>query len=317
MKLLVLIVLACTSFITFVTAADFLNNDKLSDRSAQLGWAVSCGVISFIVVFVFIVLTRLMSDFAQKCAPFVSAFLVVWWSFGVGLLTGSSNTSGTEACSPTTRQSVFAETNNGYFAVWVSFVASIYYLYLSVEQIQNTLEGKDFVNGLVTISLASIVEFCAAADHPGHHDWAIACGILGFTVAFVQMILRSYAPSISCRTAPVVAIFLVLWWTFGVGFITSSSGPFYNTCCERANGYLASWTAFFASLYYCFKTLIDYDQPAPIVLDEPEKQSFAPRNVSSSSLSSSSASSSSSSGSSNSSNLVHNDEEYSLVAEVS
>eukprot|EP00008_Paramoeba_atlantica_P014736 CAMPEP_0201475494 /NCGR_PEP_ID=MMETSP0151_2-20130828/918_1 /ASSEMBLY_ACC=CAM_ASM_000257 /TAXON_ID=200890 /ORGANISM="Paramoeba atlantica, Strain 621/1 / CCAP 1560/9" /LENGTH=241 /DNA_ID=CAMNT_0047855605 /DNA_START=770 /DNA_END=1495 /DNA_ORIENTATION=+ len=219
-----------------------------------------------------------MGDLALAIAPYISSFFVIWWAFGVGFLTGSSGNDYQYNCSNgdgSGKHSVFAETNNGYFAVWLAFISSLYFLYLSVEQIQTSLEGRDYVNGLVTVALASIIEFCAAADHGGSHGWAIACGIIGFTIAFIQMVLRSYATDISKRTAPVVAVFLVIWWAFGVGFITGGGGPFYNTCCERANGFLSAWIAFLSSIYFCFKTLIDYEKPPPVMLNEDESQGFS------------------------------------------
>lgn len=199
----------------------------------------------------------------------MAGFLVIWWAFGIGFLTGAGG--------------CFSNTNNGYFATWISFISSLYYLYLTVNEIQNTLEGRDFVNGLVTVAIASVIEFCSAADFARAIDcssaqyynvacsavaWAIACGIISFVIAFVQMGLRANRPELSERTAPVVGMFLVVWWAFGVGFITAARGPFPSSCdvfssdCQnhnvgRANGYLSSWVAFFASLYFALSTIFN------------------------------------------------------------
>jgi hypothetical protein len=272
-QVLLLSLISLASLVCFATAADVMSNPELSRLSAQSGWAVACGVISFVATLTFLALTRFLPELAQKVGPVVSAFLVLWWAFGVGLLTSSSANTASAVCDASQRSSIFSETNNGYFAVWIAFIASMYYMYMSVDQIQTTLEGRDFVNGLVTVSLASVIEFCAAANYPGHHAWAISCGIISFAVSFIQMILRSYAPEISRRSGPIVAVFLVLWWIFGVSFITSTRGPFFNTCCERANGYLSSWIAFLASLYYCYFTVYEYENPPPIVLGETQSLS--------------------------------------------
>jgi len=270
-RVLALLALALASLVCFATAADFMNNETFSEVNAQTGWGVACGVISFVVVLLYFGLLKVMEDLAHQVAPIVGGFLVIWWAFGIGFLTGSSGESFSYTCPPSDRHSIFAETNNGYFAT-LAFISSLYFMYLSVDQIQYTPEGRDYVNGLMAVSIASIIEFCAAADQPGSHEWAIACGIIAFAVAFIQMVLRSYMPEMSHKTAPVVGIFLVIWWTFGVGFITSSHGPFYNTCCERANGYLSSWVAYLGSIYYCFKTLLDRDQMDHIVLEDGERQ---------------------------------------------
>jgi len=283
-QILLLALLALASLICFSTAADIMSNPDLSRLSAQSGWAVACGVVSFVCILVYFALIRFMPELAQKVGPVVSAFLVIWWAFGVGLLTSSSSNSADTVCDPSQRSSIFSETNNGYFAVWIAFISAMYYMYVSVDQIQTTLEGRDFVNGLVTITLASVIEFCAAANYPGHHGWAIACGIVSFAVSFIQLILRSYAPEISRRSGPIVGVFLVVWWIFGVSFITSTRGPFFNTCCERANGYLSSWIAFLSSLYYCYFTIYEYDNPPPIVLGETQSLSSSAPSKSSGSV---------------------------------
>mmetsp|Transcript_18175 Transcript_18175/g.28475 ORF Transcript_18175/g.28475 Transcript_18175/m.28475 type:complete len:324 (-) Transcript_18175:49-1020(-) len=262
------------SLVCFATAADFMVHDTSAASDAQLGWAVACGVISFVVLIAFVVLEKMRPELTEKFGSTLFGFLTLWWVFAVGFLTGSSGDyKNSNSCPTDERISVFAETNNGYFAVWVTFSSCFYYFYLCAPNLATSIEGKEFANGLVTVSFASLVEFCAAADIETSDGWAIACGLIGFVVAFLQMILRSYAPAHSRKTAPVVGIFLVIWWTFGVGFITSGNGPFFNTCCERANGYFSTWVSFLGSIYYCYKTLIDYQYPVePVILEGPDDE---------------------------------------------
>ena len=50
------------------------------------------------------------------------------------------------------------------------------------------------------------------------------------------------------RLMPFFAIFIGVWWSFGLIFTTFSlSAPF--TTCANLNGFLAVWTAFVASWY--------------------------------------------------------------------
>eukprot|EP00211_Chloroparvula_japonica_P007379 CAMPEP_0119131764 /NCGR_PEP_ID=MMETSP1310-20130426/10560_1 /TAXON_ID=464262 /ORGANISM="Genus nov. species nov., Strain RCC2339" /LENGTH=341 /DNA_ID=CAMNT_0007122357 /DNA_START=216 /DNA_END=1238 /DNA_ORIENTATION=- len=286
-RLMTLICIAIGSFVCFCTGADFLNNNDLRNYSqALLGWAVACGVTSFVIASSLIAVWKFQPRISDIVAPFAGGGLTIWWSFGVGFLTGASGP--------------FANTNNGFFGTWMAFVASLYYLYLSVENIKTTLEGRDFVNGMMAVALASVVEFCAAADYQRLVDcdspttnltcssmgWSISVGVISFVIAFTQLAVRSYIPRIAERSAPIVGAFLVLWWSFGAGFNTASTGPFTNTCRDelhgagRANGYLSTWAAFFSSLFYCICTILDLQQvSSDLIGDEDSYDAMPPPDV--------------------------------------
>lgn len=67
-------------------------------------------------------------------------------------------------------------------------------------------------------------------------------------------------------TGRIFSVLLVLIWVFGAAFNTSSKGPFSSSC-YSANGYFATWVAFFASLMYVYEIYVrprgsssDYEQ---------------------------------------------------------
>jgi hypothetical protein len=57
-------------------------------------------------------------------------------------------------------------------------------------------------------------------------------------------------------------------WSLGAGLNTNYDGPF-ATSCVHANGYFATWIAFFSSLTFCYSMILGPSYPVYDVQDPP------------------------------------------------
>jgi len=81
-------------------------------------------------------------------------------------------------------------------------------------------------------------------------NWAIACSCISLIICLLYLLgLRSVGGLVSVWTH-YLAMFFLLWWTFGVGVLT-----FDNPYTVASNGYLSSWAAWCMSFYFCTQTV--------------------------------------------------------------
>eukprot|EP01134_Creolimax_fragrantissima_P008468 CFRG8468T1 len=232
------------SIVEFGTAADLCNS--LNDCSGRQGWAVSVGVISFVVCVVGLFLHWKMKEQANKLALPIGGFLIVLWAFGVGFNTGVNGP--------------FEEVGNGYYSSWICLFSSANYFYLAIASIASISHTYGVAMWVVCVS--SIVEFAVASEVcndtgvcTGSNGWAVAVGVISCVISGIVVIIEYASPAIIDKIGMGIGGFLTIWWAFGAGFNTSVDGPFSSltstgTQKTNANGYYSTWVCFFASLYY-------------------------------------------------------------------
>jgi len=117
------------------------------------------------------------------------------------------------------------------------------------------------IPSLFILMVASIVVFGTAADWcssdivtscTGRVGWAIAAGVISTIVTAIVIVLHKVSINVARRANVIVSIFLIIWWSFGVGYLTTGNGPYSN---NLSNGYFATWIAFIASVFYGYLAL--------------------------------------------------------------
>jgi len=129
----------------------------------ELAWALAVGIISFVLTLLMMIAMALgYTHEIEQAHPIASILFSLLWTIGVGICTFESPF--TTACgysaswipaSAWSWGSTWAgysnvSSANGYFACWIAFIASIYYLSESVERVKNMMAAHA-TNDEVTI----------------------------------------------------------------------------------------------------------------------------------------------------------------------
>eukprot|EP00497_Spongosphaera_streptacantha_P005351 TRINITY_DN6314_c0_g2_i1.p1 TRINITY_DN6314_c0_g2~~TRINITY_DN6314_c0_g2_i1.p1 ORF type:complete len:124 (-),score=12.90 TRINITY_DN6314_c0_g2_i1:112-483(-) len=102
----------------------------------QEKWGIACSVVSMGLILIWFLIEYLKRS--RGCTNpirpgWFAAFLVLWWLFGVGVLTFDSP---------------FQFTGNGYFASWGAFGASLYLCYLYFMKAPSDNQGAEGQQGV-------------------------------------------------------------------------------------------------------------------------------------------------------------------------
>eukprot|EP00039_Didymoeca_costata_P019495 m.337755 g.337755 ORF g.337755 m.337755 type:complete len:317 (+) comp18225_c0_seq1:232-1182(+) len=222
----------------------------LCEDQNKINLGLGIGLFSLILSFILLCTQMANGNVGRKVEVSFGILLCIAWALGAAF-----NTSNTGP---------FTQTDNGYFATWICLIASGQYLYLSVQTLKTVLDQEiTRQNGsLAMVFIASLFELSVAAeycaDHNGcnsKHSVAVAIGVLSFFLSLFQlMFVRLGAPAGIVFGKPIALILLVLW-SIAAGVNTSFNGAF-ATSCVHANGYFATWIAFFCSLTYCYSVIL-------------------------------------------------------------
>jgi len=224
---------------------------ELGRCSGEYGFAVAVGVISLIASLVYLILMQVSPDAGSLMGMPMAAFLTVMWFFGVGVVTFSAP---------------FTMLCNGYVATWTCFIASWLSLYASMprfaELVDRSFAAAQTQKLTSIILAASVVELISASFLcnrtpyqycTGTFGWAVALGVISAVFTGVILLTSNMAAGSVERLMPFFAIFIGVWWSFGLIFTTMSlSAPF--TTCANLNGFLAVWTAFVASWAFAYSS---------------------------------------------------------------
>ncbi len=87
------------------------------------------------------------------------------------------------------------------------------------------------MKALFFLFMSSFVEFFVASDLcgaiaacEGRNAWALSCGLVSSIVSGVLIGFIFCKPDLAAKSARNISIFLSVWWTFGLGFLTTSKG---------------------------------------------------------------------------------------------
>eukprot|EP00041_Stephanoeca_diplocostata_P010707 m.170387 g.170387 ORF g.170387 m.170387 type:complete len:337 (+) comp18267_c0_seq1:250-1260(+) len=99
------------------------------------------------------------------------------------------------------------------------------------------------------IEMFSTVDYCRHAQTCGHSRvrWAIAVGLIGAAICLGRLIKFVLSPTVDWFDLH-ISFGLLVVWSFGAAFNTSSGGPFTKT----NNGYYATWLALLAATYFTY-----------------------------------------------------------------
>lgn len=207
---------------------------------------------------------------------YLSILLVGLWSVAAALSTSKGGP--------------FSVTNNGYFSTWIGLMSCIKYGYLS-SQARSQHKVMDEIgrqNGnLAVVFVASLVEMAVAADYcdtgacdpseancqpacTAHEAMAIVVGILSTLLVGAHLILTRNQHPFRDRYDYFLAPGLALLWIVGAAINTAAKGPFSSSC-DYANGYFATWTAFFATMRYAWSVLLAFLTSGE---EEPDDEAF-------------------------------------------
>jgi len=259
-KIASLLVALMASVVMLGTAADVM--EKHSGHP-KVQYAVATGVVSMLCCIGRLAIFRWDREAFTGKDGYMSILLVGLWSVAAALSTSKGGP--------------FSVTNNGYFSTWIGLMAVIKYGYLS-SQARSQHKVMDEIgrqNGnLVVVFVASLVEMAVAADYcdtgacdpeeancqPActvHEALAIVVGILSTLFVGVHLILTRNQHPLRDRYEYFLAPGLALLWIVGSAINTSAKGPFSSSC-DYANGYFATWTAFFATMRYAWSVLLAF-----------------------------------------------------------
>mmetsp|Transcript_56432 Transcript_56432/g.138645 ORF Transcript_56432/g.138645 Transcript_56432/m.138645 type:complete len:220 (+) Transcript_56432:128-787(+) len=110
-----------------------------------------------------------------------------------------------------------------------------------------------FVTAVVSfVQLATATDVCTAASAAGGAGctgiaaYAVAAGVVSFAAALAAVVIERYADDLAAKARIVLAVLCVGWWVPAVAVITGARGVFAGV----GNGYLATWGAFAAALWW-------------------------------------------------------------------
>jgi hypothetical protein len=207
----------------------------------KLAYSVSVSVVSLLVCIVWFVGTKYrMYDFQPFMVP-CTMFLSIWWLIAAWVLTFDAP---------------YTFTGNGYFSTWAATVSSVLFAQQSspmVRRLSWSILGQVSGQQSSWLLLASLVELLAAShacsrSFPnGCNDelgWAVAVGAISSTVCLI-LIGTSASFVMPTKLLCNVGMFLVALWIPGV-YVLTFREPFSTF----GNGYFASWSALFLSIYF-------------------------------------------------------------------
>jgi hypothetical protein len=200
------------------------------------GFAVALGVISASLIAVYLLAFVFVKErLPEKSMLYLSMFLFVWWAAGVGATTFLATTI----------------PDTSYFATWSSFIFAGMVLQSEWEQFQTVVESFQALqlHGRATfyVLIASIIEtiaaifFCANITCTPNDIYAVVVGPISIIICLVFL---RVGPEKLGGADKFMAIFLVIWWTVGMGVLTIS-GPFLF----GGNGFFACWAGFLVSFF--------------------------------------------------------------------
>jgi hypothetical protein len=220
------------------SAASIVACTNSTDCLGLRGYSVALGIVSASLLLVFAIAFSIeycRERIHEKTLMILCGGLFVWWIVGVAVTTFQITVI------PDTR----------YFATWASLIFSALVAVTEFDQFSALV---DELNGMERHSqatfyllLASVVE-TAAAVFPcvdvacsGLVIYAIVFGGLSVLLCLILLIL---GPGRWYEIGSAISIFLVFWWTVGLGVLTLS-GPFPL----GGNGFFACWSGFLLSFF--------------------------------------------------------------------
>lgn len=218
----------------------------------ELAWAVACGAISLFICLCMTVMASCDStkSVASQLQTFVAVLLFLLWAAGAGICTfkGPFNT----AC---------GSSANGYFACWISFIASCLYLFATVPAVEHcaheSLESHGtYLGGVLVTSLVVTAQAAYDGDSgrfTGMRIWAVTAG----AVSVVLVMLLMLVSALQQRMKYVVAVLAGLWIAAVVTLTFTYKGdPEFGIFAAAGNGFFACWCALFISFTLCYTTWV-------------------------------------------------------------
>lgn len=87
----------------------------------------------------------------------------------------------------------------------------------------------------------------------GAYAWAVALGVISALFTGIVLLLSNVAAGSVEPLLPFFAIFIAVWWSFGLIFTTFSLSAPFSTC-SNMNGFVAVWTAFVTSWSFAYSS---------------------------------------------------------------
>eukprot|EP00040_Diaphanoeca_grandis_P023871 m.130417 g.130417 ORF g.130417 m.130417 type:complete len:318 (-) comp29476_c0_seq1:107-1060(-) len=250
-KLLAILLCFSASLIELFTTVDMCTHNESSKNChhPRLQLPIWLGAVSVILCIARLAFFR-YSPQAKNFDVHLSFVLTVCWSFGVAFNTSTGGP--------------FTRTNNGYYSTWICLLATIYFAYLSITStVRKSLdiEISRQSQSLLIVFFASFVEMAVAADVcntstcNSYEAGATAIGLISVCIVGTHLALVKLDHPFRLLFGKIIAPLLVVLWSFGAAFNTSNAGPFTSSCnpdVPAANGYFATWIAFFGCLHYAY-----------------------------------------------------------------
>lgn len=242
-----LLALLLVSIIEFISAAKICDDTDQCEK--EYGFGVAAGVISSFVCICYTVYIKMSSSTEHATlTQVVAIFMLLWWITSAYVLTF---------------REPFTTTGNGYFAVWLCTIVSIYFAMDTVPALKRVLERSkakatsiSSPTEVVVCMFASLVELAAAATLCDKEQkcekeeaFAVAVGSIGVATCLLVMIV----PQLGVYSK-FISIFLSAVWLAGVLILTFGE-PFVAT----GNGYFSTWLAFLSSAYWCLNVFFGGD----------------------------------------------------------
>eukprot|EP00039_Didymoeca_costata_P029098 m.23271 g.23271 ORF g.23271 m.23271 type:complete len:328 (+) comp7482_c0_seq2:153-1136(+) len=260
-KVAVLLSCCAVSIIELGSAADMMNAHGLSH--SKVVFSVVLGSLSLVLCLLRLVIFRFNKNAFAFVDIYLATLLSIGWACGAALLTSKGGP--------------FSVTNNGYFSTWLALIATLYYAFLSSEARMRHKFNDEIArqNGnLVVVFVASLIELAVASDHcegkectqnavkdecsskcTPQESLAIAMGVLSVIFVGIHLVMTRFQHHFRDSYEVILAPCLVVLWSVASGVNTSSRGPFPSSC-DYANGYFATWVAFFATLKFAWSVLL-------------------------------------------------------------